>query len=130
MQKIDRNKFLALSGGAMVALALPLRVFAAETNIVLKTATGAIAGTLSLPASAKKAVPVVLLISGSGPTDRDGNSAMLPGKNNALKLLANALAARGIASVRYDKRGIGASASAMGAEKDLRFDMYVDDAAG
>jgi pimeloyl-ACP methyl ester carboxylesterase len=129
MQKIKRHKFLALTGGAIAASALPLRVFAAETNITLKTATGTLAGTLSLPAKAK-AVPVVLLISGSGPTDRDGNNPMQPGKNDALKLLANALAARGIASVRYDKRGIGASASAMTAEKDLRFDTYVDDAAG
>ena len=72
--------------------------------------------------------PVVLLISGSGPTDRDGNSAMLPGPNNSLRMLAEALAARGIASARYDKRGIGASRLAMGSEDDVRFDMYADDA--
>lgn len=129
MQKIKRRKFLALAAGTVAASALPLRVFAAETSIALQTATGTIAGTLLLPARAKSG-PVVLLIAGSGPTDRDGNSVMLPGKNNALKLLAGALAARGIASVRYDKRGIGASAAAMTAEKDLRFDTYVDDAAG
>ncbi len=73
--------------------------------------------------------PVVLLISGSGPTDRNGNSPMLPGENNSLRMVAEALAARGIASVRYDKRGIGASRSAMGSEADLRFEMYADDAA-
>jgi len=129
MQKIKRRKFLALAAGTVAASALPLGVFAAETSIALQTATGTIAGTLLLPARGKS-VPVVLLIAGSGPTDRDGNSVMLPGKNNALKLLAGALAARGIASVRYDKRGIGASAAAMTAEKDLRFDTYVDDAAG
>lgn len=44
-------------------------------------------------------------------------------------MLAEALAGRGIASVRYDKRGIGASRMAMGSESDLRFDMYADDAA-
>src|SRR6266566_1531505 len=131
MQKIKRHKFLVLIGGAIAASAFPLRGFAAETNITLKTATGTLAGTLSSPAKTKaKAVPVVLLIAGSGPTDRDGNNPTLPGKNDALRLLADALAARGIASVRYDKRGIGASASAMTAEKDLRFDTYVDDAAG
>jgi pimeloyl-ACP methyl ester carboxylesterase len=128
MRKIDRSKFLALSGGAVAACALPSRVFAAESSVVLKTATGTLAGTLLLPV-AVKGVPVVLLIAGSGPTDRDGNSPMLAGKNDALKLLATSLAARGVASLRYDKRGIAASASAMSAEKDLRFDTLVDDAA-
>lgn len=129
MQKIKRNRFLALAGGAIAASAFPLRAYAAESNLTLQTATGSIFGTLLMPASAKP-VPVVLLIAGSGPTDRDGNNPTLPGKNDALKLLANALAARGIASLRYDKRGIGASAAAMTAEKDIRFDTYIDDAAG
>jgi len=128
MQKIDRSKFLALTGGAAAACALPARAFGAESNLTLQTATGSIFGTLSLPASAK-GVPVVLLIAGSGPTDRDGNNPMLPGKNDSLKLLAPSLAARGVASLRYDKRGIAASAAAMTAEKDLRFDTLVDDAA-
>jgi hypothetical protein len=74
-------------------------------------------------------MPVVLLISGSGPTDRDGNSPMLPGKNNSLKMLAEGLAMNGIASLRYDKRGVGESAKAMVAESDLRFETYIDDAA-
>lgn len=130
MQKIDRSKFLALTGGATAAAAcaLPPRAFAAESNLTLQTATGALFGTLSLPAHAK-AVPVVLLIAGSGPTDRDGNSPTLAGKGDSLKMLASSLAARGVASLRYDKRGIAASAAAMTAEKDLRFDTLVDDAA-
>jgi pimeloyl-ACP methyl ester carboxylesterase len=72
---------------------------------------------------------VVLLIAGSGPTDRDGNTTGLPGQNNSLRLLAEALAARGIASLRYDKRGIGGSRGAMTSEADLRFDLLADDAA-
>ena len=55
----------------------------------------------------------MLLIAGSGPTDRNGNSVGLPGANNSLQYLAEALAERGIASVRYDKRAIGASRAAM-----------------
>jgi pimeloyl-ACP methyl ester carboxylesterase len=54
---------------------------------------------------------------------------MLPGNNNAYKLLAEALAAQGIASVRYDTRGIGDSITSGMKEADLRFEMYVDDAA-
>jgi alpha-beta hydrolase superfamily lysophospholipase len=100
-----------------------------EEAVTLTTAAGQLAGTLALPAQAAK-VPVALIIAGSGPTDRDGNSALLPGHNDSLRMLAAALAEHGIASLRYDKRGIGASAAAMTAESDLRFDTYVDDAAG
>ena len=95
---------------------------------VLETPTGILRGSIMLPFALGK-FPLVVLISGSGPTDRDGNSLGLPGKNNALGMLAQALAERGIASVRYDKRGVAASARAATSEEDLRFEMYADDAA-
>ena len=101
---------------------------AAETPITLDTPTGQLAGTLELPAGADKP-RVALLIAGSGPTDRDGNSSMIPGRNDSLKLLAAGLAEAGIATVRYDKRGIGGSHAAGSAESALRFEMFVDDAA-
>lgn len=92
------------------------------------TANGFLYGTLIVPTTTRS--PVVLLIAGSGPTDRDGNTPLLPGKNNSLRYLAEALAERGIASLRYDKRGIGESRAAMAGltEADLRFDHFVDDA--
>lgn len=98
-------------------------------TITLDTPTGKIAGTLVIPAGAA-AVPLVVIIAGSGPTDRNGNSPLLPGANNSLMMLADGLAERGIASLRYDKRGVGESAKAMVSETSLRFDMYADDAAG
>jgi hypothetical protein len=101
-------------------------VLAAEP-IRLDTGTGILYGTLEMPA-AKPPYPVVLIIAGSGPTDRDGNSSMLPGKNDSLKMLAEDLATRGIASLRYDKRLIGESKIIGLKEEDLRFDTYVDDA--
>ncbi|MBD8567023.1 alpha/beta fold hydrolase [Oxalobacteraceae sp. CFBP 8763] len=101
---------------------------AVETPITLDTPTGQLAGTLELPAGADKP-RVALLIAGSGPTDRDGNSSMIPGRNDSLKLLAAGLAEAGIATVRYDKRGIGGSHAAGSAESALRFEMFVDDAA-
>jgi pimeloyl-ACP methyl ester carboxylesterase len=101
---------------------------AAETPITLDTPTGQLAGTLELPAGADKP-RVALLIAGSGPTDRDGNSSMIPGRNDSLKLLAAGLADAGIATVRYDKRGIGGSHAAGSAESALRFEMFVDDVA-
>jgi pimeloyl-ACP methyl ester carboxylesterase len=88
----------------------------------------ALHSSLLLPKDPGKAVPVVLMLSGSGPTDRNGNSPMLPGKNNSMQMLAEGLAENGIASLRYDKRGVGESAKAMVAEADLRFETYVDDA--
>jgi pimeloyl-ACP methyl ester carboxylesterase len=100
----------------------------ADEAVSVTTPTLTISGSLRLPAATGK-VPVALIIAGSGPTNRDGNSQMLPGNNNAYKLLAEALAAQGIASVRYDKRGIGASGAAGMKEADLRFEMYADDAA-
>jgi len=86
---------------------------------------GAISGTLLVP-DAKEPVPVVLLIAGSGPTDRDGNNPSM--HNDALKMLATDFAMNGIASLRYDKRGIAESASAATKESDLRFETYIDDA--
>jgi hypothetical protein len=70
---------------------------------------GALRGTL-LSADALWQ-PMVLIIPGSGPTDRDGNNPM--GVRAATyRLLAEDLAARGIASLRIDKRGLFGSAAA------------------
>lgn len=67
----------------------------------------------------------VVMVAGSGPTDRNGNSAhgVTAGY---LRKLATALAARGIGSLRYDKRGIPGGA-AIPPEAELSFDTYVDD---
>lgn len=96
----------------------------------LRLSPSGVAGTLLLPSGARPVgrIPIVLMISGSGPTDRDGNSAALPGRNNSLRLLAEALAARGMATLRYDKRGVGASHAALAREGDLTIDSLVTDA--
>jgi pimeloyl-ACP methyl ester carboxylesterase len=106
-----------------------------DLPITLRTTTGDIQGSLRLPAGNGRH-PVVLIIAGSGPTDRDGNSPVpvAPGKTlhtDSYRLLAEGLAADGIASVRYDKRGIGASAAAMAGhtESEYTFDVGIEDAA-
>lgn len=98
-----------------------------DSAVSLVSGQATLYGTLELPAHSFP-VPVALIIAGSGPTDRNGNSKILPGANNSLRYLARGLAERGIASLRYDKRGIAASAAAMGKEEDLRFDHYAGDA--
>jgi predicted acyl esterase len=90
----------------------------------LDTGSGELFGSLLLPKS-DTPVPVVLIISGSGPTDRDGNND--GGRNDNLKRLAWVLA-NNIASVRYDKRGVAASLAATPDERNLTLDAYVSDA--
>ena len=106
----------------------PARAASRSEPAVLETPGGKLHGTLELPAAGRAPYPVVLIIAGSGPTDRDGNSAALPGANNSLKYFAEGLAAEGVASLRYDKRGVAESVMAAKSESDLRFDTYIEDA--
>lgn len=117
-----RLQILAFFLGIFVSI---VAIGQTELPLTLKTKTGNIEGTLMFPA-AKLPVPVALIIAGSGPTDRDGNNPSMT--NNSLKMLAAELAKKGIASLRYDKRGIGLSKSAGGSEKDLRFENFIEDA--
>ncbi|SNR88738.1 S9 family peptidase [Flavobacterium sp. ov086] len=96
-----------------------------ESNATLKINNDQLFGTLTVPDLSKK-FPVALIIAGSGPTDRNGNNPMM--KNNSLKMLAEALAKNGIASLRYDKRGIGESKASAIAESSLVFENYTEDA--
>jgi len=114
------------SSFGLLAAALLATPCAGAEQIVLDTGRGRLEGTLERPAGAKPAV-CALIVAGSGPTDRDGNQE--GSRNDSLKQLAEGLTRRGICTLRYDKRGIGASVGALAAESDLRFDIYVADAA-
>ncbi len=93
----------------------------------LPTSWGCLSGTLELPEGVGP-WPGVLLIAGSGPTDRDGNNALVPAAIDNLKGLAQDLALRGVASLRYDKRGVGRSTYPGLSESALRFEDLVADA--
>lgn len=96
-----------------------------ESDLTLITPTGSIYGTLTIPNGCQKC-PIVIIIAGSGPTDRNGNS--IAGVDaNSYKMISEGLALEGIATLRYDKRGIAASKDAMTGEKDIRFENYIDD---
>lgn len=122
--------FLAACAGRGTSTAAPLAppTAASADTVRVTVPVGTLVGTLQVP-EGRAPFPVVLLVSGSGPTDRDGNSAMLGGKNESLRQLAESLATRGIASLRYDKRGVGASrVTVPGGEASLTIDDYVNDA--
>jgi pimeloyl-ACP methyl ester carboxylesterase len=79
-------------------------------------------GTVSKPSTpATPRQPAVVLVGGSGPTDRDGLAFGIP----ILGEIANALADAGFVVVRYDKRGVGQSG---GRAESATFADYADDA--
>jgi len=95
---------------ALVALALQTAdtvppAVAVESPYTIHSGTLELGGTLTLPRGTAGRVPVVVIIAGSGPTDRNGNSLMGI-RPNSYAQLAWRLAERGIASLRYDKRGM------------------------
>jgi uncharacterized protein len=103
-------------------------IFSQTDSVQLETPTGTLYGTLQIPENQTEAVPLVIMHVGSGPTDRDGNNAMM--KNNSLRMLADSLEDAFIASLRYDKRGIAASRDAAISETELRFETFVEDLKG
>ena len=93
-----------------------------EIDLSFPFANGAIMGILTEVDSLKRQ-QVVLLIAGSGPTDRDGNSFILAGKNNSLQYLAEDVTTASTAVFRYDKPGIGQSQVGISMEKMVFQDM-------
>jgi hypothetical protein len=108
--------------------------FAAVTEETLVSRPGyVLPSTLALPAS-DGPVPCVVFFAGSGPTDRDWTSALLPGRNGSGAQLALALQARGVGSIRFDKVGSGVNMPKSNAPADLKMlevlslAHYVDEA--
>ncbi|PRZ28319.1 alpha/beta hydrolase [Flavobacterium granuli] len=82
-------------------------------------------GALYSPLKENKKTNLVILIAGSGPTDRDGNQKGMT--NNSLKYLAEDLAKNDIATFSYDKRIIAQMAAGTMDEKTLLFDDFIKD---
>ncbi|MDD2038688.1 alpha/beta hydrolase [Pseudomonas putida] len=120
MSRLVALLFLLCTGLAQAAAPTVL-----QRPIDLDTGQGVLHGSLLLPQQATPP-PVVLIIAGSGPTDRDGNNPA-SGRVDNLKRLALLLANEHIASVRYDKRGVAASQPATPDERDLSVERYVVD---
>jgi uncharacterized protein len=110
---------VAASCGVAAAATTPL-----ESPIEAPGPAGALKGTLLMPDGVRG--PVVLIIPGSGPTDRDGNSPAGIAAN-PYRLLAEGLAAHGVTSVRIDKRGMFGSAAAVADANAVTLSDYVAD---
>lgn len=97
-----------------------------EAAFEFASGTSTLSGTLTLPATdAVAPVPVAVIVAGSGPTDRNGNGPLV--NTNTYAQLAWSLAERGIASLRYDKRGMSPGAP-VGDLTAVTLDVYVEDA--
>jgi acetyl esterase/lipase len=91
-----------------------------------------LAGTLTMPGGMVEKAPALVLLQGSGPTDRDGNQPPVL-RTDLLRQIAEGLAQKGIATLRYDKRGMHANAAGLPVDpKDyadyFNWHRFVDDA--
>lgn len=126
MERVETVKRIAALALAFLALAAPS--FAQSLNereVEIDGGRATLHGTLKLPLSGAPR-DVALILPGSGPTDRNGNFP--EGENNSLKMLADGLAEKGIATLRIDKRRVGASLAAAPDEAELRAGTFADDA--
>jgi uncharacterized protein len=85
-------------------------------------------GTLLLPLiSELQYVPGVVLVAGSGPTDRNGNNPLVPVRIDVLKEIAELLGRSGIATLRYDKRGVSKSAPRPNGSLEAQEEFFIWD---
>jgi uncharacterized protein len=123
---LDRRSTLTLLATAVAAGAFRAEAAGRHAMEQEPWSVGGLAGTFARPKSAGPRGPAVLIVAGSGPTDRNGNQPNFP--TNTYAMLADGLAAFGIRSFRYDKRGIGESRALAPREDDIVFDQFVRDA--
>lgn len=115
---------LLLTAPLLLAVAIFAHAEPVETPVQADGPAGPLKGSLLAPGGASS--PIALIIPGSGPTDRDGNSP-LGVRASTYKLLAQELATRGVTTVRIDKRGMFASAAATPDANAVTIDDYVTD---
>jgi dipeptidyl aminopeptidase/acylaminoacyl peptidase len=97
--------------------------YVSEDVTVRTTGGHTLAGTLTRPRGVARA-PAVVLVSGSGPQDRDGAMPLIPGYR-PFRQIADTLGRRGIAVLRLDDRGVGGSG---GASASVTSADFADDA--
>ena len=100
-----------------------------DTEITFQSGPVTLFGSLRLVAGPDRKAPAALILAGSGPTDRNGDSTLLEGDIGTLRFIADILEEQGISSLRYDK--IGSGETGLGPYEiaeiaDLGFNTYVD----
>jgi hypothetical protein len=101
-----------------------MKALSEEVSISTEGATWTLPGTLVLP-EREAPVPCVVFFAGSGPTDRNWRSPLLPGGTGSAELLADSLRLQGVGSLRFDKVGSGKNMKPL---EVLSLAHYVDEA--
>jgi uncharacterized protein len=109
---------------AIQSMAFPAAATGMQKELQAPGPLGSLRGTLLMPTD--KARAVMLIVPGSGPTDRDGHNS-LAGETHPYRLLAEGLAGRGIGSTRIDKRGLFGSSAAVADADAVTIDDYAAD---
>jgi uncharacterized protein len=109
---------------AAAVMSAPAAAKPVETELDAPGPVGPLRGTMLAPSGATG--PAMLILPGSGSTDRDGNNARGV-KGSIYKLLAEGLAARGVTTIRIDKRGMFGSAGAVADANAVTITDYAAD---
>lgn len=120
-----KTKFITLLIAFISAVTVAQENNYEETEIAVSTNSVTINGTLLTPNSKEK-IPLVILIPGSGPTNRDGNNVSM--KNNSLKFLAEQIAQENIAVYRYDKSVLSFTKEDKEKVDSLTFETFINEA--
>ncbi len=97
-----------------------------EREVEIPVKGGKLYGSLTYPKVHDINDPIAIIIAGSGPTNRNGNTPLITQKINNLQDTAYYLANNGILSIRYDKRGVGESKILVD-KKTPTFNQYSQD---
>ncbi len=100
-----------------------------DRSLSFTTGDVTVYGSLRAPVDHSNPVPAAVLVAGSGPVDRDGNATIGPYAGIALdclRWLADVLADAGVASLRYDKLGVGATGPATFGSSELAGRSFQD----
>jgi len=101
-----------------------------EQEITFTSGPDRLYGTLLLPDTSQgQKLPAAVLLAGSGPTDRNGNSKLISGPVDTLRNFADALASQGVASLRYDKLASGKTGLASHSNlAEVGFALFIEEA--